>query len=124
MFPFGYDAVSYTHLDVYKRQIDCGIVVNPDNAKNMAEGATIDGIGTALYGKLSFDKGVPDKNNLNTYRHIRIHEAPKAIQVDFVQSNEDPTGMGEPAYPPVFAALANAMYKNTGRRYYDQPFIK
>lgn len=104
--------------------IDCGIVVNPDNAKNMAEGATIDGIGTALYGKLSFDKGVPDKNNLNTYRHIRIHEAPIAIQVDFVQSNEDPTGMGEPAYPPVFAALANAMYENTGRRYYDQPFIK
>ena len=104
--------------------IDCGIVVNPDGAKNMAEGATVDGIGTALYGNQSFDKGVPDKNNFNTYRHIRIHEAPKAIQVDFVQSNEDPTGMGEPAYPPVFAALANAMYKNTGRRYYDQPFIK
>jgi len=104
--------------------IDCGIIVNPDNAKNMAEGATVDGIGTALYGKLSFDQGVPDKNNLNTYRHIRMNEAPKAIQVDFVQSNEDPTGMGEPAYPPVFAALANAMYKVDGVRRYEQPYIR
>ena len=102
--------------------LDCGIVVNPDMAKNMAEGGVIDGIGTALYGNMTITKGVPDANNFHQYRMIRMNEAPKAIDVHFVQNNIDPTGMGEPAYPPVFAALANALYKATGKRLYVQPF--
>jgi isoquinoline 1-oxidoreductase beta subunit len=53
---------------------------------------------------------------------IRHNEAPKEIEIHFVESAEDPTGMGEPAYPPVYAALANAMYKATGKRLYSQPF--
>lgn len=102
--------------------LDCGIVVNPTAAKNMAEGGIVDGIGTALYGKMSFTKGVPDANNFHQYRMIRHNEAPKEIQIDFVQNTIDPTGMGEPAYPPVFGALANALYKVTGKRFYNQPF--
>ena len=54
---------------------------------------------------------------------IRHSEAPKSIDVHFVQNDLDPTGLGEPAYPPVFAALANALYKATGKRFYEQPFI-
>lgn len=103
--------------------VDCGIVVNPDAAKNMAEGGIVDGIGTALYGKITFSKGVPDANNFHTYRMIRHHEAPKEIQVDFVQNTLAPSGMGEPAYPPIFGALANALYKATGKRFYKQPFM-
>lgn len=102
--------------------IDCGIVVNPDAAKNMAEGGIVDAVGAAMYGKMSFTKGVPDVNNFHTYRMIRHNEAPKAIEVFFVENTEDPTGMGEPAYPPVYAALANALYKATGKRFYNQPF--
>lgn len=49
--------------------------------------------------------------------------APKSIDTYFVQNDLDPTGPGEPAYPPVFAALANALYKATGKRFYEQPFI-
>ncbi|PLK45278.1 xanthine dehydrogenase family protein molybdopterin-binding subunit [Emticicia sp. TH156] len=101
---------------------DCGIVVNPDAAKNMIEGAVVDGIGTALFGKMSFSNGVPDKRNFDSYRMIRMNEAPEAIDVHFVQNTIDPTGMGEPAYPPIFAALASALYKATGKRFYDQPF--
>ena len=104
--------------------IDCGIVINPDTAKNMAEGAVVDGIGTALYGEITFTKGVPDKSNFHEYRMIRMNEAPKEIEVHFVQNTIDPTGMGEPAYPPIFAALANALYKATGKRFYQQPFSK
>jgi len=104
--------------------IDCGIVVNPDGATNLSEGCIVDGIGNALFGAMTFTDGVPDKNNFSTYRMIRHDEAPKAIDVHFVQSNIDPTGMGEPPFPPVFAALANALYKATGRRFYDQPFIE
>ena len=102
--------------------IDCGIVVNPDAAKNMAEGAIVDGIGTALFGNITFTKGVPDQNNFHAYRMIRMNEAPKEIDVHFVQNTIDPSGMGEPAYPPVFGALANALYKATGKRLYEQPF--
>ena len=102
---------------------DCGIVINPDAAVNLTEGSIVDGIGTALYGNISFKDGVPDKNNFNSYRMIRHNESPRAIDVHFVQNDFDPTGLGEPAYPPVFGALANALYKATGKRFYEQPFI-
>jgi isoquinoline 1-oxidoreductase subunit beta len=102
--------------------VDCGIVVNPDAAANMGEGGIIDGIGNALYGEMTFQDGIPQKNNFNTYRMIRHSEAPKSIEVHFVKSEKDPTGLGEPLFPPIFAALANALYKATGNRQYNQPF--
>ena len=103
--------------------MDCGIVVNPEGAKNMVEGAVIDGIGNALFGGMRIEKGVAIQKNLNQYRIIRNREAPKKIDVNFVQNTIDPTGLGEPPFPPVFAALANALYKATGKRFYNQPFI-
>ncbi len=103
--------------------IDCGIVINPDAATNLCEGGIVDGIGNALFGELTFEAGVPQKNNFDRYRLIRMSEAPKNIDVHFVENNIDPTGLGEPTFPPVFAAVANAMYKATGKRAYDQPFI-
>ena len=102
--------------------LDCGIVVNPDGAANMAEGGIVDGIGNALYGELTFKDGVPEKNNFDTYRMIRMGESPKEIDVHFVQNDIDPTGLGEPTFPPIFAAVANALYKATGKRYYHQPY--
>ncbi len=104
--------------------VDCGIVVNPDAAANMGEGAIIDGIGNALYGEMTFKDGVPQKNNFHTYRMIRHSEAPKSIEVHFVKNDKDPTGLGEPLFPPIFAAVANALHKATGKRFYDQPFAK
>ncbi|MCR9016794.1 xanthine dehydrogenase family protein molybdopterin-binding subunit [Aquiflexum gelatinilyticum] len=102
--------------------VDCGIVVNPDAAANMGEGAIVDGIGNAFFGELPFKDGIPEKTNFDKYRMIRQVEAPKSIEVHFVKNDIDPTGLGEPLFPPVFAALANSLYKATGRRYYDQPF--
>ncbi len=104
--------------------VDCGTVINPDAATNLTEGAVVDAIGNALYGELTFKDGVPDRNNFNRYRMIRHNEAPKAIDVHFVKNDIDPTGMGEPAFPPTFGALANALYKATGKRFYKQPFNK
>jgi isoquinoline 1-oxidoreductase beta subunit len=104
--------------------VDCGIVVNRDAAVNMAEGGIVDGIGNALYGELTFKEGVPQKSNFHNYHMIRHGEAPKSIEVHFVENGEDPTGLGEPLFPPIFAALANAMYKAKGRRFYVQPFLK
>ncbi len=104
--------------------VDCGIVVNPDSAINMSEGGIIDGIGNALFGELTFKDGVPEKNNFHNYRMIRQKDIPKSVEVHFVENREDPTGLGEPLFPPVFAAMANALYKATGKRFYTQPFGK
>ncbi len=103
--------------------IDCGIVVNPDAATNMAEGAITDGIGNAFYGAMTFKDGVPEKKNFDTYRMIRMSEAPRSVDVHFVDNGIDPTGMGEPPFPPIFGAVANAMYKATDKRSYHQPFL-
>ncbi|MFH6604056.1 molybdopterin cofactor-binding domain-containing protein [Maribacter algicola] len=103
--------------------IDCGIVINPDAATNLVEGGIVDGIGNAMHGGLTFTNGVPDNNNFDSYRMIRMNEAPKEIEVHFVDNGIDPTGLGEPSFPPIFAALANALYKATGQRHYHQPFI-
>jgi isoquinoline 1-oxidoreductase subunit beta len=103
--------------------VDCGVVVNPDAAANMGEGAIIDGIGNALFGEMTFKDGVPQKNNFHNYRMIRHAEAPKSIEVHFVKNDKDPTGLGEPLFPPIFAALANGLYKARGKREYNQPFL-
>jgi isoquinoline 1-oxidoreductase beta subunit len=104
--------------------LDCGIVVNPDPATNMAEGAITDDIGNALYGEWKFSEGKPQNSNFDNYRIIRYREAPKKIDVHFVQNEINPTGLGEPPFPPIFAAVANALYKATGKGYYHQPFLR
>lgn len=104
--------------------VDCGIVVNKDAAINLVEGGTVDGIGTALYSGLNLKQGAPQQTNFDRYRLIRHSEAPKAIEVHFVNNGMSPTGLGEPMYPPVMGALANAMYQATGKRLYQQPFAQ
>ena len=103
--------------------VDCGVIINPDAARNMVEGAVVDGIGQSFYGALTHKDGVTEQNNFNTYRMIRHNEAPKKIDVHFVQNEIDPTGLGEPPFPPVFGAVANALFKTTGKRHYNQPFM-
>ena len=103
--------------------VDCGIVINPLAAINQIEGGIVDGIGHAMYGNFEFEAGQAKQKNYHNYRLIRCDEAPK-VEVHFVESQNDPTGLGEPTLPPAGGALANAMAAATGKRYYQQPFIK
>lgn len=103
--------------------VDCGIVVNPDAATNMIQGGVIDGIGHAMYSELTFSEGTPNASNFDRYQLIRHSQAPEEIEVFFVDSDVDPTGLGEPGLPPVVGALANAIYQATGQRLYKQPFM-
>jgi len=103
--------------------VDCGIVVNPEGARNQVEGGMVDGIGHAMYSALTFKNGRPEQENFNNYRLIRHQEAPAEIETFFVDNGIDPTGLGEPSLPPIIGALANALYKATGKRVYDQPFV-
>ncbi|MEM9918430.1 MAG: molybdopterin cofactor-binding domain-containing protein [Bacteroidota bacterium] len=104
--------------------VDCGIVVNPASALNQIEGGIIDGIGHAMYSAMTFKDGKPEQNNFHNYRLIRHREAPVEIETFFVDNGIDPTGLGEPSLPPIAAAVANALYRATGERVYDQPFIQ
>ena len=102
--------------------VDCGIVVNKSGALNQVVGSIVDGLGHAMYGNLTFKNGAPEQNNFNTYRLIRLNEIPE-VEVHFVDNGIDPTGLGEPALPPLGGAVANALYKVTGKRVNNQPFI-
>lgn len=103
--------------------IDCGIVINPKGAINQAQGGVIDGMGHAMYGELTLKNGKSDQNNFDKYRIIRMPEVPK-VDIHFIESQNDPTGLGEPTLPPAGGAVANAYFKATGTRIYKQPFIK
>ncbi|MDN5205479.1 molybdopterin-dependent oxidoreductase [Fulvivirgaceae bacterium BMA10] len=104
--------------------VDCGIVVNPEGARNQIEGGIIDGIGHAMYSSLTIKNGAPEQHNFDRYRLIRHREAPVEIETFFVNNGIDPTGLGEPSLPPISGALANALYKATGKRLYRQPFTQ
>lgn len=103
--------------------IDCGIVVNPLGAESQAVGGIIDGLGHAMYGEQLIENGAPQSSNFDTYRLIRMNEKP-IVETFFIESDIDPTGLGEPTLPPVGAAVANAIKKATGVRLTKQPFIK
>lgn len=102
--------------------VDCGIVINREGATNIIEGGVIDGIGHAMYSEMRLENGTPVHSNFNTYQLIRHSQAPKAIEVFFVENEISPTGLGEPGLPPAQGALANALYRATGKRYYHTPF--
>lgn len=101
---------------------DCGEVINKSGALQQVMGGIVDGYGHAMYGKLSFKDGAPAQNNFGAYRLIRMKEVPE-IEALFVDNGIDPTGLGEPALPPTGGAVANALFKATGKRLRNQPFI-
>lgn len=102
---------------------DCGQVINMSGALQQVKGGIVDGLGHAMYGKLTFAAGEAQQNNFNTYRLIRMKEIPD-IEAGFVDNGKDPTGLGEPALPPTGGAVANAIYRATGKRLKKQPFIE
>lgn len=102
---------------------DCGQVVSMNGATHQVMGGIVDGLGHAMYSKLSFRDGAADQNNYNTYRLIKMKEVPE-IETHFVDNGIDPTGLGEPALPPTGGAVANAIFKASGKRLRNQPFIE
>jgi isoquinoline 1-oxidoreductase beta subunit len=90
-------------------------IVNPSPGRNQAEGSAIDGVSQALLQALTFTKGAVDQTNFHDYPLLRMHQAPQ-VDVHFVMSDNNPTGLGEPALPPVVPALTNAIFAATGKR--------
>jgi isoquinoline 1-oxidoreductase subunit beta len=109
------DARGEVRLDRVVCAVDCGRVVNPDGAKAQIEGGIIFGASAALYNAIDIEKGHIVQTNFDTYRVMRINEAP-TIEVYFVDSDQPPTGTGEPGTAAISAAIGNAVSAATGKR--------
>lgn len=103
--------------------VHCGKVVNVSGAENQVQGAVVDGLGHAVYTKLTFNNGAAVQTNFGPYNFVRMRNTPLDVVVQFVPSEENPTGLGEPGLPPVAPALANALFAATGKRFRKMPFV-
>jgi isoquinoline 1-oxidoreductase/isoquinoline 1-oxidoreductase beta subunit len=101
--------------------IDCGQVLNPDGVAAQLESAVVQGLGTALFGRITFAKGAVVEGNFDEVRLLRLHECPR-IESYVVPSDAEPTGVGEVGLPPVAPALGNAIFAATGQRLRQLPF--
>ncbi|NVJ98445.1 MAG: xanthine dehydrogenase family protein molybdopterin-binding subunit [Alphaproteobacteria bacterium] len=95
---------------------DCGLVINPLGVKAQIEGAIHDGLSVALAQEITVEDAAVGQTNFDSYEMARIDRAPKKIEIHLMESDEHPTGMGEPAMPPFAPALANAIFAATGKR--------
>jgi isoquinoline 1-oxidoreductase beta subunit len=103
--------------------LDTRYMVNPLTIAEQAEGGVIYGLSAALYGKITIKNGMPVEGNFDTYRMVRLAQAPK-IDVHLVPSGGKVWGgAGEPATPPIAAAVANAIFAATGKRIRTLPII-
>jgi isoquinoline 1-oxidoreductase beta subunit len=97
-------------------------IVNPSGALNQVQGAVLDGIGQALGLAINIEGGQATATNYHQYPLLRMYQAPQ-VEVHFLPTKFPPTGLGEPALPPVLPALTNAIFAATGKRIRKLPIV-
>ena len=103
--------------------IDCGTAVAPNQVAAQMEGGTCLGLAAALFGQITLTDGVVDQKNFDTYRVLRIDEAP-SVETYILPSAGKPTGVGEPGTPVIGPAVANALLAMNGTPTASLPFVK
>jgi isoquinoline 1-oxidoreductase beta subunit len=99
-------------------------IINPGAADNIVQGGIIDGLSELMAQEITLDKGRVQQTNYNQHTMVRLAQAPPEIEVHYLKSTFPPTGLGEPALPPILPAVANAIFSATGKRVRSLPLAK
>ncbi len=95
--------------------VDCGCVVNPQQAITQVQGGIIFGLSAALYHEITVRNGAVEQQSFPDYRMVQMSNAPR-VNVEFIASDAPIGGLGEPGVPPIAPAVANAVFALTGKR--------
>lgn len=102
--------------------LDVGPILNLSGAENQVEGAVMDALSTVNL-EITFVDGAARQHNYDSYEPLRINQAPE-VECHFIQSDNAPTGLGEPPFAAVAPAVANAIFAASGRRLREMPFAR
>jgi isoquinoline 1-oxidoreductase beta subunit len=113
------------HLTVHKVTVvgDVGLIVNRLGAEQQAQGCVMDGLSAMIGQRITIEGGATQQHNFNDYPMMRISSAP-LVEVHFIESDFTPTGIGEPALPPLAPAVCNAIFAATGKRIRTLPLTQ